>query len=151
MSKYVAKKSDTCVLQIELRRDDYLCEGHYEVAHPWTCVGQPLKSDGSLIDVEPPSGCVTWDSEEDVWVVDASSEMCGLRRLRDSKIDETQWLVNRHNREVALGRTTSITSEQFSELLNWHQALCDEPQRCGEDPEEWVWPVEPSFVVYKAL
>ncbi|EKT4469983.1 phage tail protein [Pseudomonas putida] len=67
------------------------------------------------------------------------------RSWRDGKLVANQWLRDRHRDEQDLGRTTTLTEEQFVELLNYLQALRDWPQsELFPDPESR--PVEPLWL-----
>lgn len=67
------------------------------------------------------------------------------RAWRDSEILRVQWLRDRHRDEQELNRPTSITPEQFVELLGYMQALRDWPIQ-AEFPAEPSRPVPPAWV-----
>ncbi|VVE41525.1 hypothetical protein PCO31111_04198 [Pandoraea communis] len=50
-----------------------------------------------------------------------------LRQLRDSLIDRTDWLVQRHRDEKDMNLATTMSAEVFAELLGYRQALRDLP------------------------
>ena len=50
------------------------------------------------------------------------------RRWRDTEMASRQWLRDRHRDEQDLGRSLTLTAEQFTELLDYLQALRDWPQ-----------------------
>ncbi|ATR82796.1 phage tail protein [Pseudomonas sp. HLS-6] len=50
------------------------------------------------------------------------------RIWRNGEINATQWLSARHRDQQEIGRGTSLTAEQFQELLVYMQALRDWPQ-----------------------
>lgn len=54
------------------------------------------------------------------------------RQWRDEAISQVQWLINRHRDEVEIGLATTLTIEQFAELLGYVQSLRD-------------WPAAPLF------
>ncbi|NWA69007.1 phage tail assembly chaperone [Pseudomonas reactans] len=54
------------------------------------------------------------------------------RAWRDVEITRVQWIRDRHRDEQDLARETTITAEQFAELLDYMQALRD-------------WPISPAF------
>lgn len=64
-----------------------------------------------------------------------------VRSMRDEKLDECQWYVNRHVEQMEIG-TTTLTQEQYKELLAYRQALRDVPQQ-ESFPNEVDWPVRP--------
>lgn len=47
------------------------------------------------------------------------------RALRDGCIASTMWIADRHRGQEQLEGETSITREQYTELLMFHQALRD--------------------------
>ncbi|HCN44566.1 MAG TPA: hypothetical protein DIT18_01980 [Pseudomonas sp.] len=50
------------------------------------------------------------------------------RDWRDSELERSRWLRERHRDEQELQVETTLSSEHFSELLAWFQALRDWPQ-----------------------
>ncbi|WP_448196692.1 phage tail assembly chaperone [Pseudomonas putida] len=50
------------------------------------------------------------------------------RAWRDGELAARQWLRDRHRDEQDLGRPTTLSNEQFTELLAYLQALRDWPQ-----------------------
>ena len=50
------------------------------------------------------------------------------RQWRDAELAARQWLRDRHRDEQDLQRETTLTAEQFAELLAYLQALRDWPQ-----------------------
>lgn len=71
----------------------------------------------------------------------ASSE----RIWRDSQLSSTEWLVMRHRDELDLGRPTTLTTESFTELLDYRQALRDWPL-AATFPDANGRPVKPEWV-----
>ena len=76
---------------------------------------------------------------------DVSALVETARLWRDAEIDRVAWIRDRHRDEIELGASTSITAEQFSELLGYIQQLRDWPQR-DEFPGESSRPVVPDWV-----
>lgn len=66
------------------------------------------------------------------------------RADRDAKLTATNWLVERHREEQETGVTT-LTAQQYADLLAYRQALRDVPQQDGF-PETIDWPVAPPFL-----
>ncbi|MNM66416.1 hypothetical protein D3C81_779020 [compost metagenome] len=67
------------------------------------------------------------------------------RVWRDAELAARQWLRERHRDEQDLGRPTTLSNEQFTELLAYLQALRDWPQ--GEAfPEPQQRPQPPSWI-----
>lgn len=50
------------------------------------------------------------------------------RSWRDAEIEQVKWLRERHRDEQDLGVTTTLTAEQFVDVLGYVQALRDWPQ-----------------------
>lgn len=50
------------------------------------------------------------------------------RTWRDAEIEHVKWLRERHRDEQDLGVTTTLTAEQFAQVLAYVQALRDWPQ-----------------------
>ncbi|PLP87602.1 phage tail protein [Pseudomonas sp. FFUP_PS_473] len=50
------------------------------------------------------------------------------RKWRDGQVSDTEWLVTRHRDEQDMQLSTTLTPEQFSELLAYRQGLRDWPQ-----------------------
>lgn len=53
------------------------------------------------------------------------------KQQRDAAIDSSMWFVQRHNSQKQLNIETSITDQQFTELLTYHQDLRDWPGQPG--------------------
>lgn len=86
------------------------------------------------------------DSYVDGIFVPASNESSATaeREWRDAEVSETDWLMNRHRDELDMLRDTTLTTEQFSELLSYRQALRDWPQTesfpdSAQRPEPPTW------------
>lgn len=61
--------------------------------------------------------------------VESEDERCAAeRQWRDAELAARQWLRDRHRDEQDLGRPTTLSNEQFTELLVYLQALRDWPQ-----------------------
>ncbi|MBJ2176923.1 hypothetical protein JC795_01815 [Pseudomonas veronii] len=74
------------------------------------------------------------------------SEQAELERMwRNTELQSTEWLMTRHRDEQDLERSPTLTSEQFSELLVYRQALRDWPQ-AGTFPTVEFRPVAPSWI-----
>lgn len=64
------------------------------------------------------------------------------RAERDTKLTATNWLVERHREEQETG-TTTLTAQEYADLLAYRQALRDVPQQAGF-PETIDWPILPE-------
>lgn len=73
-------------------------------------------------------------------------ELAAAERLwRDGKVSTTEWLVTRHRDEQDMQVVTTLTSEQFAELLVYRQALRDLPQS-EAFPDTAQRPVAPPWI-----
>ncbi|MGX4726168.1 phage tail assembly chaperone [Pseudomonas corrugata] len=70
------------------------------------------------------------------------------RSWRDNAINGSQWISARHRDQLEIGIATSMTAEQFQELLVYIQALRDWPQS-KEFPKSDFRPAAPQWI--KAL
>jgi hypothetical protein len=73
------------------------------------------------------------------------SEIAFAKRVdRDSVLDKTDWLVARHQDENLLDRGTTLTTAQFTTLLNYRQAL----RECSDLPNwpDITLPTPPPFL-----
>lgn len=62
-----------------------------------------------------------------------------IRRIRDEKIREVTWRVERNARETALGIPVT---EDIQSVFAYIQSLCEIPEQTGF-PAAVVWPREP--------
>lgn len=67
------------------------------------------------------------------------------RDWRDREISTTQWLVDRNRDQVAAGILLTLSSDQYSELMVFRQALRDWPMSEGFPGEESK-PVAPAWL-----
>lgn len=67
------------------------------------------------------------------------------RKWRDSELASVLWLRERHRDQQEVGGDTSLSPEQFAELLVYLQALRDWPQ-ASEFPDSLYRPVPPSWI-----
>lgn len=73
-------------------------------------------------------------------------QLAVIERLwRDAQIDSVRWLRERHRDEVDSARSTTLTTEQSAELLDYVQALRDWPV-ASDFPRSECRPAEPSWV-----
>ncbi|PMY37926.1 hypothetical protein C1Y35_18590 [Pseudomonas sp. GW456-L14] len=68
------------------------------------------------------------------------------RKWRQSVLTDSQWLVTRHRDEQELGRGTTLTANQYLELLEYRQALRDWPAS-DSFPEMTARPPIPEWSV----
>ncbi|MGO2287718.1 phage tail assembly chaperone [Pseudomonas lundensis] len=67
------------------------------------------------------------------------------RRWRDAEVESVKWLRERHRDEADLGIKTSLTADQFIQLLSYLQALRDWPQ-APDFPVQNNRPVQPDWI-----
>lgn len=67
------------------------------------------------------------------------------RSWRNSQVSSTEWLVTRHRDEQDMQLTTTLSAEQFAELLGYRQALRDWPA-AGAFPDSALRPIAPPWV-----
>jgi len=67
------------------------------------------------------------------------------RAWRDTELSRTEWLVARHRDEIEIGLATTISANQYRELLAWRQLLRDWPAS-AEFPATDDRPQEPEWI-----
>jgi len=50
-----------------------------------------------------------------------------IRQMRKQKLDETDWMVQRHQEELLSGNPVTLDEEQFQVLLGWRQWMREIP------------------------
>ena len=123
---------DTSLWASELPSDAVLIEGETHTAQ-LTAEASGLHragdAGGNPVAVEPPPPTI--------------EELAAhARRRRDQEIAAIQWLIERHRGEVTLGRTTSLTHEDYLLVLQHAQDLRDIPEQ-DAFPTDIEWPVLP--------
>lgn len=110
--------------------------------HTIAFVTRPLTYTVEVVTVPNPFTSGTTEEEHKVYVDDITPEEVadGIRAVRDLKLQEVCWVRDRHLDEVALGVTTTLTNEQYLEVLQYMQELRDLPVQVGF-PHEFQWPV----------
>ncbi|KJZ51988.1 phage tail assembly chaperone [Pseudomonas marginalis] len=71
------------------------------------------------------------------------------RKWRDGELASVLWLRERHRDQQEVGGDTSLSPEQFAELLVYLQELRDWPQ-ASEFPDSLYRPVPPSWIAQQA-
>ncbi|MGY3922485.1 phage tail assembly chaperone [Aeromonas jandaei] len=68
------------------------------------------------------------------------------RAARDEAIASSMWIAERHRSEVSIGADSTITEQQYIQLLTYHQSLRDWPAQPGwpdiDMPPEPDWLAE---------
>jgi hypothetical protein len=67
------------------------------------------------------------------------------RAWRDAELSSVIWLRDRHRDQLDIGSDTTLTVEQFAELLLYMQALRDWPQS-PDFPDSEHRPVAPAWI-----
>ncbi|WP_295466604.1 XkdW family protein [uncultured Pseudomonas sp.] len=67
------------------------------------------------------------------------------RAWRDAELGETEWQVARHRDELDAGTTTTLSADQFAELLAYRQALRHWPA-AKAFPDGTSRPVAPTWL-----
>jgi hypothetical protein len=67
---------------------------------------------------------------------------------RIARLSNTDWLVQRHQEQLLLNITTSLTQQQFEELLTYRQSLRDITLSSSLDAlaSDINWPTVPSYL-----
>lgn len=74
-----------------------------------------------------------------------------VRQERDKRLDDTQWLVSRHQEQLSNNIPTTLTNEEYEKLLQYRQSLRDLTIQegfpwQGGDNDEIPWPTMATFV-----
>lgn len=91
----------------------------------------------------PDSGLHFWDPDKECYYLPASPE--AERTWRDGELAACMWLRERHRDQQEIGHPTTLSAEQFVELLTYMQALRDWPQS-PEFPAEEHRPQQPIWI-----
>lgn len=91
--------------------------------------------------------------------VSVESVIGEIRSLRRIKIESVTWAVDRHLRQVRLGKSTTLTPQEFVALETYIEALCDftevlEPDqlvRRGDVVNGLDWPQAPETLLPKIM
>ena len=71
------------------------------------------------------------------------------RAWRDAELSSVIWLRDRHRDQLDIGSDTTLTVEQFAELLLYMQALRDWPQS-ADFPDSQHRPIAPDWIAEQA-
>ncbi|MDP9514759.1 phage tail assembly chaperone [Pseudomonas protegens] len=98
----------------------------------------------------PPAGKVRAHDERGLpYLVDAPEvvpDPAALEReWRDDELSSVMWLRERHRDQLEIGAATTLTGDQFNELLLYMQALRDWPQSV-DFPQIEHRPVAPPWI-----
>lgn len=79
-------------------------------------------------------------------VVFSPEELASRERAwRDAEVSDTEWLVARHRDELDMQLATTLSTDQFAQLLSYRQALRDWPQ-ISVFPDVSQRPVAPPWI-----
>lgn len=87
---------------------------------------------------------------EPVELVEVPDLASAERAWRDAELAGIVWLRDRHRDQLELSVDTSLTAEQFTELLTYMQALRDWPQS-EAFPDSAQRPVAPPWIANQVL
>lgn len=83
------------------------------------------------------------------YLVDAPEPVLDLeaqeRAWRDGELSAVMWLRERHRDQLEISESTTLTAEQFNELLVYMQALRDWPQS-PDFPDSQYRPTAPAWI-----
>ncbi|CAI8789639.1 Phage tail protein [Pseudomonas sp. IT-P171] len=83
---------------------------------------------------------------EPVPVVPTLEQIAAAERTwRDAEVSRVLWLRDRHRDQLDVGMDTTLTAEQFNELLTYIQALRDWPQS-SDFPDSQDRPIAPAWI-----
>lgn len=75
----------------------------------------------------------------------AQQQEAAERTWRDAELNDTQWPVARHRDELDAGTATTLSADQFAELLAYRQALRDWPA-AKAFPDSDARPAAPAWL-----
>jgi hypothetical protein len=79
--------------------------------------------------------------------IPAISPVVLMRMQRNFLITQVEWMRTRHLDQVASSQPTTLTSDQYNQLLAYIQALRNVPQNSPNPPTTPIsWPTPPSFI-----
>ncbi|WIE51811.1 phage tail assembly chaperone [Pseudomonas sp. GM17] len=108
-------------------------------------LGKPIHLPEQVAPLSPVVAAVAFASEVRGKATDEDAPD-QARKWRQSVLTDSQWLVTRHRDEQELGRGTTLTANQYLELLEYRQALRDWPAS-DSFPEMTARPPIPEWSV----
>ena len=106
----------------------------YEKSNTWPDAGVDVSDEVAAEYIQPPPHGKTLGSDNNgypCWVdikPPSLEEMAEIKRaMRDAELDASSWLVERHRDEVEHLTSTSLSSDNYSELQVYRQKLRDWP------------------------
>jgi len=111
------------------------------------------------VEREGPTMVVGQELPEMKWIVDnkqrlipileqltqAAMPVITLEMTRGQLLYDTDWLVQRHQEETLQNTTTTLSTQQFTDLLNYKQQLRDLTNTYSKDTptDQVIWPTNP--------
>jgi hypothetical protein len=103
----------------------------------------------SVIGNPPPGKIRAHDDQGLPYLIDAPAAGPDLeveeREWRDAELASVMWLRERHRDQLEIGTATTLTGDQFNELLVYIQTLRDWPQSPGF-PDTQRRPATPEWI-----
>jgi len=106
------------------------------IANPVPGKVRGIDADGLPILIDPPGKTLDEIGQDE-------------RAWRDAEIERVKWLRERHRDQLEIDEQTTLTADQFTELLVYVQRLRDWPQS-PEFPTQEFRPVVPDWVATQA-
>lgn len=95
---------------------------------------------------DTPRAVIEWRPQSEIDAEREAAAWAAVRAERDRRIEAVEWARRRHLDEHELGLPTTLTGEQYTELLGYIQAERDVPQN-NEDPYNVERPAVPDFLL----
>jgi hypothetical protein len=103
------------------------------------------------LDRSNPSGLdniyIQWVIDNIDNIIDAAAKdkpdnlyVISLRDARNAKLYETEWMVVRHKEQLDIGVNTSLTTQQYNNLLTYRQQLRDITKQYS-NLDDVIWPL----------
>ena len=90
--------------------------------------------------------CISLDLDEVLeQLIQADIPVVTMEMTRSQLLYDTDWIVQRHQEQLALGSATTLTPEQYITVLNYKQQLRDltNTYSINTPTEQVVWPTNP--------
>lgn len=65
---------------------------------------------------------------------------------RNDYLNDSDWMMLRHNDQIQLSMTTNMTEDEFKGLLTWRQELRDMSETAKTSTQNIVWPPLPDYL-----
>lgn len=84
----------------------------------------------------------TWKYSLNLYLYNNELTWNEIRRQRDVLLNNTIWMMQRHQSQESLETTTTLTSDEYASWLIYWQTLRDIPQTY-DSPSSVIWPEKP--------